>query len=748
MPFIGQGLAGAVFTVVTAVSPVTGQASAPQAGQTQTQTQTQTQGPQQAQQAKPQPEQTQDVKYKETVVVSASKTEQQLVNAPATMTVITSEMLSFAPSTNYGDLLRAVPGVNVTQMSARDVNVTSRGATSSLATSQLAVVDGRSIYQDFFGFVMWDFMPANVNEIKQMEVIRGPASAVWGANALNGVINVITKSPREMQGTYAVFGVGGFGRDVEGASMDAGTVFYVNGTYAAAANDRWAYKISAGTSFSDAFARPVGEIPNGIPNDATTYPAYANTGSSQPKLDVRVDYDKPDNGGKFSFSGGVGGTDGIMHSGIGPFDINSGTTMSYGKFAYTKGARRVQVFLNALNGDATNLLTIDPAGNPIDFLFDTQTFDMEYGETKTIGTKNALTFGGNLRLNYFDLTIAPAETSRTEGGAYIQDEVFFNDTYRLVAGARIDKFSSIDGAMFSPRVAFLVKPHAEHSFRVSYNRAFRSPSMINNNLDVTIAQPVPMNLFNPAYGSLIYLLPVNADGYQDLTETRLDAFEVGYTGTIRNRAVVSAAWFYNITKDDIFFTQVAEYTPTDPPPGFPPLGPFPGAAVWAQAYAAGARLPKAYSYRNLGTVDQTGIELGIDTTVSRGVSFNVNYSYQADPVPDFPGLTEAQALREINQPANNRFNFGLTYGGSRFFGNLGINYVGEAFWQDVLDARYSGTTEAYTAVNMMAGMHFSNNRYTASLKITNLFNEEIMQHVFGDVMRRQILGELRVNLPK
>ena len=63
------------------------------------------------------------------------------------------------------------------------------------------MLDGRSLYQDFFGFVMWDFMPANLDEIKRIEVIRGPASAVWGANALNGVINVITKTPREMAGT-------------------------------------------------------------------------------------------------------------------------------------------------------------------------------------------------------------------------------------------------------------------------------------------------------------------------------------------------------------------------------------------------------------------------------------------------------------------------------------------------------------------------------------------------------------------
>ena len=91
-----------------------------------------------------------------------------------------------------------MPGVNVTQVSARDVNITTRGATSTLSTSQLALVDGRSIYLDFFGMVMWDLVPTNPHEIKQIEVIRGPASAVWGANAMSGVVNVITKTPREL----------------------------------------------------------------------------------------------------------------------------------------------------------------------------------------------------------------------------------------------------------------------------------------------------------------------------------------------------------------------------------------------------------------------------------------------------------------------------------------------------------------------------------------------------------------------
>src|SRR3954451_18012048 len=184
--------------------------------------------------------------YQEQVVVTASKTEQALVNAPASVSLISGDTLKNSGSTSYGDLFRAVPGLNVTQTSSRDINLTSRGATSTLSTGELALVDGRSIYLDFFGFVAWDFLPVNPDEIKQIEVIRGPASAIWGSYALNGVVNVITKSPREFQGTNVTMGVGGFGRQTTNSDQGTGSLFYVNGSHAAAVNDRWAYKVSAG----------------------------------------------------------------------------------------------------------------------------------------------------------------------------------------------------------------------------------------------------------------------------------------------------------------------------------------------------------------------------------------------------------------------------------------------------------------------------------------------------------------------
>ena len=678
----------------------------------------------------PTPDPKRDPSFKETVVVSASKTEQQLVNAPATITVIGPRLLEAAASSNYADLLRGVPGVNVTQISARDINITSRASTGSLATSQLAVLDGRTLYQDFFGFTMWDFMPVNFDDIKRIEVIRGPASAVWGANALNGVVNVITKSPREMPGTTLTIGGGTFPRDVS-APVSAGSIFYVNGSHAQVLNDRWAYKVSAAGFQQDALPRPTGVIPGSPTNQV--YPPFANDGTTQPKLDVRVDYDTPGGGRTMSFSGGTARTSGIMHSGIGPFAIDSGATMSYGKFNYTRGGMHLQAFVNTLDGDAANLLSIGPTGTPILFSFKTSTLDFEVGNTTIAGRRHALTYGGNFRVNNFDLTIAPGEDRRTEGGGYVQDEIFLTDHFRVVAGARVDKFSSIDSAVFSPRVALLMKPNDAHTFRISYNRAFRAPSMINNNLAVTIATPLPLAVLSPVFGSAVFLVPTEAVGNAGLKEEHVDAVELSYSGLIRDRTTFSLAVYQNTVNDEILFTETAEWPLTTPPPGWP-ASPLAWAAVQSSAH-----FPQSFTYLNLGREKNRGVEIGVDTSLANGASVYANYSFQARPVTNF-------AIGETNLPAKHRVNVGVAYSDARWLASLSASRSSEAFWQDVLDDRFHGSTAAFSMVNATAGVKVQGGRYMATLKITNLTNEKVQQHVFGDIITRQIVAELKMRL--
>jgi outer membrane receptor for ferrienterochelin and colicin len=649
------------------------------------------------------------ISFEEQVVVSASRAEEQLINAPAAVSLVTAETIQNSPATNMGDLLRAVPGVNVTQLTARDVNLTTRGATSTLSTSQLALVDGRSIYLDFFGMVMWDLVPA---------------SAVWGANAMAGVVNVISKTPRELaatgNGDSLTIGVGAFDRNVTGRDGSTGGLFYVNGAHARAVNDRWAYKISAGFYGQDPLPRPTGSLPSGTP-----YPVFENTGTSQPKFDARVDRELA-GGARLSFSGGVAATEGLIHTGIGPFDVSGDSRLAYLSGRYSKGGRRVAVFTNLLNGDASNLLTVGPDRRPIGLVFDTNTFDVEAGDVRPIGTRHVLSFGGNYRYNAFDISIAPTGESRNEGGVYIQDEIFLGSRARWIIGGRVDKFSSIDDAVFSPRTAFLYKPAPAHTVRASFNRAFRAPSLINNHIDVTVVTPVVL----PVVG--LFAFPTRAVGNIDLKQEALTAFEIGYAGVIRNRATVTAAVYWNNTEDAIYFTPVAAYSAASPPPGWP-LPP---------AFVPPNLLTSRYTYLNIGEVKDKGIELGVDAAINRYVNVFVNHSYQW--MPEVDGLLPGTTINDINWPAKNRFNAGVNVSYSRYVGNLSTHFTDEAYWQDVLDARFAGTTESFTLVNGAFGVKWLGDKVTTSIKLTNIGNQEVRQHIFGDILKRQVVGEVRL----
>jgi outer membrane receptor protein involved in Fe transport len=712
----------------------------------------------------------------ETVVVSASRAESTVFDAPATMTVIPASTLATLPSQSYADVLRTVPGMNVVQLSARDVNLTSRQATGTIATSQLALLDGRSLYLDFFGFVMWDFVPTNPGDIKQIEVVRGPASAVWGANALTGVVNIITKSPREAPGITTAMLSGGFiNRDF--ASTEGEGVGGLGGaslTTSQAFGDRWSFRLSAGHFGSSAYARPVGRIPViPDPRDPTgrtsvggaLYPAdqegalgtaFRNTGTSQPKFDARVDQELAN--GRVTYAGGIAGTSGTIYTGIGPYDIQPGSVLGYARTSYSRGAARFSAFTNLLDANAPNLLVPDPlTGRPLQLNFTTQTYDLEAGHTVLLGQRQTITYGGNYRRNNFDITLAPLADHRNELGGYLQDDIFL-DRFRVSLGARVDKFDNIEDAVFSPRVSVSVRVADDHIVRGGFNRAFRAPSTVNNYLDIALVSPVdlrglaallppplqplvadPFPLVVHAVGSE---LPVGSTPQTPLREEALTAFEAAYTGTFRGRTTAGASFYVNDMDDNINFSQLPSnldpYTAANPPPGWR----LPPAILTAMAQL-GIYLPRtAFTYLNLGPIRQKGVELSLDHRIGSAWSASANYSWQGDPeVLDDPNPYPAI---ELALPATHRFNIGATYTGQRVFGTLMVNYTDDAFWSDVLTSAYHGFTDAFTMVNGSLGMRW-NNRITTTIKSTNLFNKQIQQHVFGDVFGRSVTAELRVD---
>jgi len=724
----------------------------------------------------------------DTVVVSATKTDTPLVDAPATMSVLTSAQLQASPAQNYGDLLRSVPGLNVIQLSARDVNITSRQATGTLSNTQLVLLDGRSVYLDFFGIVLWDLLPTNLNDVKQIEVIRGPASAVWGANALTGVVNIITKTPRESKGGEVTFTGGWLSRDAGSkAGQSAGGIGGVNGSWADAPNDRWSYRVAAGWFDSAAFPRPVGGIPI-IPDPripgasvaagqfvgGATYPsdasgalgaAFANRGTSEPKFDARVDQELGRNG-RITYEGGVAGTSGVIYTGIGPFDIQSGSRLGFGRVNYSRNALKVNFFTNVLHAEAPNLLFPDasqlPASVPLQMTLTTKTYDFEVGNANPVGTKNVVSYGGNVRRNTWDITLAPTAQDRSELGAYVQDEVFL-DHVRLNIGGRVDKFGNLDGAFFSPRLSANFKVTADQSVRVSFNRAFRSPSVINNYLSASVVSPTNLSALAPfapaavrpllaqyplvvrAVGSE---LPIGATPQTKLTEESLTAYELAYTGTFMKKTTLGASFYINDLNHSINFTplnpKLDPYTPANPPPLWTSFGLSP-ALVGALALQ-NIFLPRtAFTYLNLGPLRQKGVELSVDHRIADQLSVFANYSWQGKPqILSQSNPADQYPSSELAFPPTNRFNVGFSADYKRVLGNLSVNYADQAFWSDVLTAPYHGYTDPYTMVNATLGARWMNERLSTSVKVTNLLNRDIQQHIFGDILKRTVVFELKI----
>lgn len=156
-------------------------------------------------------------------VSSVSKKQEKLSRTAAAVFVITSEDIHDLGATNIPDLLRMVPGMNVAQINANTWAISARGFNSEFSNELLVMVDGRTVYVPTFGGVSWDVLDIPLEDIERIEVIRGPGATIWGANAVNGVINIITKKAADTHGTMIVAGAGnldqGFGMAQYGGTL-------------------------------------------------------------------------------------------------------------------------------------------------------------------------------------------------------------------------------------------------------------------------------------------------------------------------------------------------------------------------------------------------------------------------------------------------------------------------------------------------------------------------------------------------
>jgi len=713
---------------------------------------------------------------RETMVVTPSRGRRtSIIDSPAAVSVISSDVIAVAPDRSLGELLRAVPGMNAVRYSVRDYNVTARQGTSALSNSQLVLLDGRSVYQDFVGVILWDMIPVDPADIDQIEVVRGPASAVWGANAFTGVVNIVTRAPRQAEGSTIDLSLINFNRDAGSAvGRGAGLAYRGTASLARAIDERLSYRVAGGLFVGSPLARPVGVLPlvphplvpgsqvggGRLPADQQGEPGdYRNRGTTQPWVDIRFDQELQTSKAaeqRITYAAGVSGTDGIVHTGIGPFNLERGSVNGYARASYRRDRLSAMLYVNVLRVKGPNLLAFDADEEPLQLSVRSRTYNLDLSDSRLLGGNNIVTYGGNFRWDTFRVNLAPDGKDRGQLGAFAQDELFLGwgdrrpHELRFVLGARLDKFGNIQGPVFSPRLSCIWKPGPEHAIRASVNKAFRAPSFVNNYLDQIILMPVDLQpLFPdlpPQYAPLVeerFLLPQRILGNRDLHEESITAYEVGYVGSLKEETTLGFNLYVNDAHDNINFFRFPDdydpYTEKDPPPGWP----LPPQLLSDLARRGHFLSRTANQFRNLGPIRTKGVELFLEHRFAAGLAGFLNYSWQPSPRP-LPAAEPFPPL-EITIPPRHRVNAGIAWSGRRFVGSLSLNHASRAFWVDVLPHDFDGYTESYSMFNASFGVRLARGRILTTLRGTNLTNDEIRQNNFSDITKRMVSLDARLS---
>ena len=672
--------------------------------------------------------------YEYMIVQSPTKSDTRTIHSPAAISILANDQIDRAPEHHIGALLGKLPGVNLARLSVRDTNIAVRRHTGALSRTTLALLDDRTIYMDIFGMVFWDFLPLNHAEIKRIELIRGPASAIWGANAFTGVVNIITRSPWELAGTRLSLKGGIFQRDVADVGMRPGSIAGIDLTHARPLSDRMAYKISLGYQLEDAWPRPQGSIPvdETRGSGGAIYPDFQNTDTKQPKISFRLDQKLPD-GSRLIYEAGYAGTAGVIHTRSGPFDIQDNTSLSYGKINVHKGSLRIIFFSNVVAGRAHSLFLRDGKGQPIPFSIHTRTHDLEirHAFQKRL---HHFKFGSNIRYNDFDLSLAPLEDHRWEAGVYMEDEMTWEKVH-FTLGGRIDSLDSIKHPIFSPRSSLLFYPTAHQVIRVSYNRSFLTPSFLDNFFQMKfLLTELDFNEFIP--GLPAFPVIAEARGNQDLVESSLDAYELSYT--IYFDSGFAGMSLYRHEEKNAYTSGIPEngyYSSDHPPPNWPYPPQF-----FDFLSLQDIHLPSTFTTVNAGPLSYEGLELFMEIQPHPIWQLLFNYSWQGASrikrvETPFPSESLSIAPRHVA-------NLEITLDMGRVHAGFTFRHQDKSYQADILDARYHGWLPAFQVINAGMGYRWQKQNLDITFKISNLANKTIQQHIAGDLQKRSFITEL------
>lgn len=442
-------------------------------------------------------------------VISVSRTPEPLSEAASAIQVVFGEEIRRSGAATLPQALRLADNLAVAQKNSHDWAITARGFNTALANKLLVLLDGRSVYTPLFSGVFWNVQDVLLEDVDRIEVISGPGGSVWGANAVNGVINVRSKPASETQGTFAQIG--------SGNQLDSLVNVRHGGTLGETAHFRIYGKLQRRDS-----ERLAG---GGAAGDAWDRGA---TG-------FRVDGDRPGFGSWTLQGDFYDGDDGLPEGGVAR--VRGGNLLTRWKRPGRRGSElAVQAYTDRTSLRlpvpelVINGLPLAPAGTLRDEL---RTYDFDLQHRLATDVRHRITWGAGFRYwssrvdNAPALGFLPRRRDQRLWSLFAQDEIRLGTDLDLTIGTKVEHTDTV-GIEFEPSVRLAWRPREAATLWAAVSRAVRTPSRIDREL----AQPPPPHLTllvgNPEFDS----------------ESVVSA-EAGARGVLSRRATGSASVFYN-----------------------------------------------------------------------------------------------------------------------------------------------------------------------------------------------------------
>jgi iron complex outermembrane receptor protein len=647
--------------------------------------------------------------YEESVVTASRGAAQTPLESPNATTIITEQDIRLSGMTKIPELLRRTAGMDVMQTTSGWTETSIRGFNQRFSNKLIVLIDGRSVYTDMFGGTVWESLSIDVDQIERIEVVRGPGSALYGADAFAGVINVITKAPGEGKNSIRV----GLGEELStyGSLRATGRQGDFN------------YRVSAGYTYNPTWS--LGYDLQRVDIDRTG--EKPNLGSENIRMDARTTY-------RLGRDETIGIGGGFAKSNIDLFaigalkeytlpDFYTGDVTAFFNTKYIK----TRAFYNYLRneggiGAAYNYKGVDQYRRYL--AADTADIESVYADTfRTASVEHSVNVGLNYRLRQAQSAYVNGTQTEHHFGAFGQYSAKVGSIVTAILSGRVDRVPYNDRFEASPRASVLLHPNDKSTIRTTFSTAFRKSTFLEGFTQIPFQGP---------QGSVSSIVDTLRNG-RIQPEGILTA-ELGYLNQMSEYFSVDVAAYYNRITDLVTLAPPTFLTPSQRLEG---LGNFD---------ALTGRFPVQYSAQVNQCVDYNvvGGELGARVFPVTGLDIFANYALNVvDPIRppgcDIPS-DQRTSVHKINAGVQVRTKPG-------FDGELSFHYSSPQVWveRDTDPVRgelvYRTLPLAeYTLLNARAGYRFLKNQMEVSVAAFNLLNVVHQQHPLTHFVSRRVMG--------